>query len=344
MYGRINMRKSDQLGVTLIEILLILVIIASVMATMVAIVPQRSDEMRINKATAQIQQILNAGLSYYFVKGQWPQASSPDQVITTLQTAGFLPGKVAATSQIPINNPWGNPYNAWANTYGKVPGGTSTVEVPSQVPQSKFYVYTDVSTNANAQLIAGRLPGSFVTDDNGTKTLSACTNANCFYVVSSVDLPGQNLSNASSINFGSIYHSGACVPVPSCPTDKYGKQLTPQIFVIPVGVSGSNDVASTSSINVYPISSFTALAYGPNTSPQIPSCSPPHTPTHCLLDNGTPLLTGTYWRVCLYVTTKKGAVSPTDIPSGQAMGNILALTRCAPDNENIGSHSIIWQP
>lgn len=347
-YGRINMRKHEQLGVTLIEILLILVIIAAVMATLVSTVPQRTDEMRINKVTVQMQQILSAGLSFYLLAADWPRADFPDQTITGLQAAGLLPGLITKPSRkiIPIKNAWGNLYYASA-------GGSNIYDNPS-VPQSKFYVYSDVATNANAQLIAGRLPGSFVTEKtrvdltgSGPFPPTPCQptgQSQCTYVVASVDVPGQNLSNATSISFGSIYHSGACVPQPSCPMDKYGKQLTPQIFVIPVGVFGANDgfFSSTSDMNAYPISSYTAKAYGPTDLTPSPhkmtSCDSP--PSYCYYSSNTDIIfAGTYWRVCLYVTTKKGIVTPSI-----NRGNILAITRCAASNENTGAAANIWQP
>lgn len=337
-----------QKGVTLIEMLLIIALFASVFAMLIIVAPQQTDETRRTKTTLQMQQILNAGLAYYIVNGKWPS------VLADLQNNGFLP-----PTAVSLQNSWGGKYGITAQA------------------QNKLYAYTSVVNNANAQLIAGKLPGSFVADQAGatatpTPNQGGCPGGTgCTYVVASVEIPGQNLSNATSATFSSVYHSGACIPAPLCPVDKNGKQLVQEILVIPVSVSGvysdpsgscSNpyDYSKCNQINVLPISSYTARAIGDaNGNPVkypsslIQSCdnsgpapcyatapSNPADPTSV-----TEVPPGQYWRACLYVTTEQGTITPvtTTWVQGQAMGTVLAVTRCSVPSENLGASFTVWQ-
>lgn len=335
------MNLKNQKGVTLLEILLVLAIAATIMVMFIGYVQQRTDETRRARAAIQMQQILNAGLSYYVAKGNWPDD------IDTLKTEGYLPSNQ-------MGNPWGGDYKI-----------TSTKPL--------LYVSTDVKTIPNAQIVVGRVPLGFIADDHGMSQ-GVCTTsplpAPCTYVVGAVNIPGQNLNNATAVNFSGIYHTGACVPVPECPVDKNGDTMEPEIMVSPVSVSGVNadpgatslncqdpdNYATCKDIKVTPVSSFTAKAYGPDLykpyTPSLRVCddsvSPP-TPGECMKDLSGSVVSrlpeGKYWRVCLYVTTADGKVSPNfnkGYAWGQAMGSVLAITRCKPKNEEKGSSFKIW--
>lgn len=342
------------MGFTLIEMLLVMVIVSMIVVMGSNYLQQKTLQMRIDRATNQIQQVLNAALAYYVVNGFWPAD------LKTLQMGGaYLP------QNIKLLSPWNTAY----------------VVVPSPAsPSSLVYVYFQVtyatsseSAAAVANMIAGRLPLSYVTatapsagspppDDGKCKIGSS--NTSC-YAVAAVNVPGQNLNNATAVNYAGVYHSGSCVPVPTCPVDQNGLPMTPQIMVVPASVSGVNDPPDPSGIpceaknlsgckiKVYPISSFTASATGPmvaTSSSGPPSCFDPNVNTFCLAESNGNKITSSgsekYWRVCLSAITEKGPVNtstqPNTIPWGQLEGTVMVITRCAPQNEDTGSSFNVW--
>lgn len=332
------MRKQNRHGgFTLIEMLLVLVIAGMILYLMIGYVQQRSLSSRIDRASIQMQQILNAGLAYYVVNGSWPP---------TLNCLKGLGGSncTGTVAYLPttIKSPWGQDYEVSAPMVSGRP--------------VLFYVYTPITSagittgtaSATAQTIAGKLPLSYTSSSmslfgSPPSPSTACTasTTNCF-VVSSVNIPGQNLNNAPAVNYAGLYKHGGCVPVPSCPVDSRGNTMTPQIMVVPVSVSGINDPNSN---NVYPISSFTAYAVGPDTDANLSACQYGGTKVSC--DPQNAVSNARYWRVCLQVMTDKGLVSQTNLggynsnsyPYYPWGGNVtlMAITRCAITNEPSGS-------
>ena len=67
---KFSLRKIS--GVTLIEILLVLVIIASIIVVAGRYFQQKAETMRIDRTALQMQYILSAGLAYYVANGTWP--------------------------------------------------------------------------------------------------------------------------------------------------------------------------------------------------------------------------------------------------------------------------------
>jgi prepilin-type N-terminal cleavage/methylation domain-containing protein len=296
-------------GFTLIEILLVLVIVSVIILASINYMRQRALQMRMDRASTQIQQILNAGLAFYVANGKWPT-----NLATDLQGT-YLPN-------VTFNNPWGKPY-----------------QIAAPTPQL-FYVYTQITTvssggaSAAANIIAGMLPLGYTSTSGGTPpaTGSSCgAGVNSCYVVSSVNIPGQNLNNARAVNFAGLYHHGGCVPVPTCPVDSSGNTMIPQVMVVPASVSGVNDADSTPS-NVYPISSFTAYATG-GTSSSPPACQSSSSAPAC---GGTDPAGTRYWRACLQVITEKGQVTSATPAWGQLV-TLMAVTRCSVNNEAAGS-------
>lgn len=314
-------------GFTLFEMLLVLVIVSSLLIVGLNYTTQKSDDMRRDKTVLQIEQILNAGMSYYVNNSQWPGQTTNATCGVTGTGAAWNTLSSATTSLVPNYIP---PLSNFNNPF---PTTTASAYQFNCIAQGSFYVATQMNTAANAALVAGRLPMGYRTTALSALTTSppaACTTgANCNFVVTSVNIPGQNLNNARSINFAGIYHNGACVPKPSCPSG-----MTPQIFTSVSGASGTNDP----SLNVYPISSFSAYA-ADSTS----TCASGAT-VAC------PAVTGvTYWRVCLDVWTEKGSIyannGGTGANSPGANQTILALTRCAPTNESPAGTPIgVWAP
>lgn len=321
-------------GFTLIEMLLVLVIISIIILAGVGYFQQRAQQMRIDRTSLQMQQILNAGMSYYIVNSKWPAKLSD-------LYGKYLPKTI-------VNSPWQTPYHI-----------TGT--------ESLFYVYTVVTENTlglapiEANEIAGTLPLSYTSGGGGNppdiNTQCATNDTKC-NVVGAVNVPGQNLNNANAVTFSGLYHHGGCVPVPTCPVDNTNTPMVPQIFVVPVSVSGINDATSKSGggkPNVYPISSFTAYATPSgtpaNTTP--PQCTANVTTTYnsggsgddCTqgLAGSSPTAASAYWRVCLQVVTERGSTSPgvgssMDDAWGQYV-TLLAFTRCSSPTESNKSGS-----
>jgi prepilin-type N-terminal cleavage/methylation domain-containing protein len=299
-----NLRFSSK-GFSLLEMLLVLAITATVIVSILGYTTKKSDEMRRDRTVMQMEQFLNAGLSYYVSFGSWPS-------LANLQ-GNFLPSGT-------IKNPWGQGFSVGANT-----GGTN--------PGSQFSVCTTIigkQAFSAATVIAGRLPiasvvGGAVSCPTTSTTSCTATSTACT-VVSSVNIPGQNLNNARSINFAGLYHNGACVPAPICPNN-----MVPTVMAVPVSVSGMNDDASI----VYSISSFTAYVTGvdasgsPGASP-LP-CSSSSGSTSCYQEGTTLLPAGNYWRICLRIISEKGTLTYSSLNLNA--GVILALTRCMPANE-----------
>jgi type II secretory pathway pseudopilin PulG len=320
------------IGFTLLEMLLVLVIMSSIILMFLNFTTQKATETQRDLTVMQVDQVLNAGMSYYIGNGAWP---------ITCGTSGDT--ALSSTSPLSTLQPHYIPSALNNNPYGH--GYVLTCSLPNA--GGVFYVFTQVDTAINALIIAGRLPLSYITtlSDATSATpptqASGCSTvppaATCTVVVSSVNVPGQNINNARSTNFAGVYHNGGCVPVPNCPSN-----MTPEIFVSVAQIMGTNDATSTgSSPNVYPITNFTAYATGGTGSGTTPlDCS----------GSGNPACSGTvsntdYWRACVSVGTEDGAVtSGSGTTSWGQWQTLVAFTRCAPTNEPAGSPTSAWTP
>lgn len=334
-------------GFTLVEMLLVLVIVSSMLYLLAGYIQQKTQQMRIDRTSTQMQQILNAGLSYYVGNGQWPVAPDTQVDITAtpatnlLQTKGYLPGVIT------ISSPWG--------------GSSYTMYTDAQ--NKLFYVWTSITVQsatsggatAAANIISGTLPLSYATTALPPAAPVSCTVADTTcYVVSAVNIPGQNLNNASGVNFAGLYKQGGCVPVPDCPINpNTGVAQPAQIVVVPVSVSGLNDANST---NIYPISSFTGYATPSAANPA--KCMGSSTRPSCTTAGtfqGPAPSSKLYWRACLQVVTEKGNVQTTNTNfNNPGSGNagpgtdyganvtLMAITRCPLPNESAGSKFTIY--
>ncbi len=340
-------------GFTLIEMLLVLVIISGIVYMGAGYLQQRALSLRIDRTSGQMQQILNAGLSYYISNNKWPVSagSKPSALDGTnvLQTGGYLPSSMPS--------PWGG-----ANYY-------------IYSTASNFYVSVAMpTTNATsiniAKTIMGTLPLSFTDQSaSATSVTTPCAVGKNCYVITTVNIPGESLNGAQAINFAGLYHSGACVPAPQCPTN-----YTAQAFVVPVAVNGFYSAPTVTGGNCtptdksgcqmtyYPLNGYTA--YTTQTSAVSASTGPygcgtgNSTPSPCYEDGSTgtpgtqfpnspPYNSTNYWRVCIAVTTSSGDVAPSgtyENPWGQLTGTVLVMTRCQPPSENVGSNFYVWEP
>ncbi len=324
MRAKYNLFKNNLLkisrGFSLLEMLFVLVIVTSILLMAISYVQRRTLEIRIDRTAIQVQQILNAGLAYYVANNKWPTS------IYCLQ--GTLSTDACKIAYLPqsFRSPLGS------SDYALSISPANTLRVTTEIS------YAPVATIAT--VLAGRLPLSFATNNLSSTSMPVCSNsdASC-YVVAEVNIPGQNLNNATAINFSGIYTHGSCVPVPQCPVDKSGTTvMVPQIMVAPASISGFGTTSTNAfttgspSPNIYPISSFTAYAKPPA---PIPDACADNYKTDCPTD-------GTYWRVCAQITTEKG-VAKLDLAggtSGKSLANavsLIAFTRCAIPNESSGT-------
>src|SRR5579883_142971 len=346
--------RQNKTGFTLVEMMLVLVIVSILIVMGINYTQQQVLTSKIDKTVADMQQILNGALAYYVANGTWPcataTASSPNSCPINYPTT-FMPTGTLTT------NPWGTALTSPVASGYIISDSVSTFYVMVQLP-------TNMSNlSAVAQIIAGKLPVSYLASDFGPMPptqISGCTTGKPCYVVSSVNIPAQNLNNAGNVTYAGLYHSGACVPQPSCPVDQQGNTMTPQIMVVPDSVSGVYDAPTGSNCsstnlsgctaNVYPISSFTAYATQPSTTTGAVgpvSCDGKQPVESCSSDStgnviNDPVFTNLYWRVCLGVVTEKGTITPANNQQGQLQGTIMAITRCAPKNEKTGSGFTVW--
>ncbi len=330
-------------GFSLIEMLLVMVIVSGALFMAASYFRQRSLQMRIDRTSLQMQQILNAGLAYYVANNKWPVANNTSVDITATPTTNNLQANGYLPKGVTIANPFsGGHYSMYTDSTGKL-----------------FTVYTSITGGsagfpaAAGNSIAGTLPLAATTATAGTPppigTTAICsTTTTTCYIVTSINIPGQNLNAAGAVNFAGVYRHGGCVPVPTCPTDPAtGTALTAEIQVVPVSVSGLNDSGSNA---VYPISSFTAYAKGPATQPtQPPNCINETTAPPCNTNiQGNAPASNAYWRVCLQVITEKGDVQGTNNSTSNpatdygANVTLMAITRCSISNEPAGSKFTIY--
>lgn len=325
-------------GVTLLEVLLALAIVSSAFGLYVQYTLRRSENVRINITLSEIQGIQNAALAYYIENNKWPGTQC---TLTTLNTAtmsssGTFIGPYLSKIGLSVTKakftPWGTDAGQtgyykyyFCSTTSSIPGGATNTEVEGLVPKNAFIVVTEIGSSTERQAIgkqlAGRLPSAAFVSPN---------------LFSWVLIPPQSLSKVQGVKFAGLYHHGACVPQPVCPTNQTsGIETVAQIFLIPTSVSGTND--NSPSTNVYPISSFTAYASG-SASATPTGCEGGGTFPTCSGGNST----GKYWRVCAQVITERGDIKTTRTDSdaanywGQDV-TMAAFTRCAPENEAAGS-------
>jgi prepilin-type N-terminal cleavage/methylation domain-containing protein len=319
--------KNHDRGFTLIETLLVLVIISIIIYSSIGYMQQRTLQMRMDRTSVQMQQILNAGLSFYVSNNRWPYGLAE------------LQGQYLPPNTVPFKNPWGQNYIVDGSKAEMLHVFTSTQSASS----------TQAATAGS--VIAGMLPLGYATSNapgaasspgapDGTAPAptaapGGCGTSTTCYIVAAVNIPGQNLNNARAINFAGLYKHGACVPEPQCPVTSSGANMTPQIFVAPVQVAGTFEGGlSTSNPAIYPISGFAAYATkGPDpTTP--PNCDPTNLTAPPLCDGGG--AGAKYWRVCMQVVTERGLIRPTADSWGDNQV-LMALTRCVSPDEQSGS-------
>lgn len=303
-----------KIGFTLLEMLLVLVIIGALVTAFLRFSQERYLNLRIEKTAAQMQQILNAALSYYVDNSAWPTT------LGDLRTNHYLPN---AGNPLPFSTtPW------FSGPYTLAISNDRVFYVVAAIPANM----QNPNANSVALSIAGLLPLSYTATTAGTLTTApaagACTAATCF-VAAGVNIPGDNLNNMGGIKFAGVFHHGDCVPTPQCPAN-----TTPEIYPVVASATGLYDTAN----DVYPITSLSAY-YVPDQAVNPVNCDTGGGTLqndNCQArQNGNP--NQLFWRVCLSVLTQRGASTFTDLATTRANGAIMAFTRCKPKTENSGS-------
>ncbi len=318
-----RIRKIGQHGFTLVEMLLVLSIMGAMLIGSIKYSKQKTMAISVDRTSMQMQQILNAGLSYYVNNAKWPAD------LATLQPT-YIPSTIIS--------PFGTTYTVDGTT------NPSIFTVQTTLPAALS------GASQIAQIIAGKLPYGQTSTATGPALPPPAPPPTASAVVkASVNIPGQNLNNLGNVSFAGLYRNGACVPAPACPTSASGAATTPQILVVPASVSGMSDAGST---NSYPITSFTAYATtltdfdatGGAVGP--PACNNSKTnpsATDCYTDvwgSTNKIEKGKYWRVCLATITSKGDVV-WDATTGE-YATVMAVTRCGLNTENTGSSFQVW--
>jgi prepilin-type N-terminal cleavage/methylation domain-containing protein len=353
-------------GFSLFEILLVMVIVGALIVMGTNFIQQRTTQARIDRTVMDMQQILNAAMSYYVANGSWPA-----QADSTAMGGTAIDGTLSSTSTL---YQFRDTYLPKAATVGMPSPWPSSTKSPyyvmvSDVNSNLFYVYVQVRTGSHAtslayaQAIAGRLPQGYVSDrvtsqGDPPNPSVPCGSANKSCIaVSAVNIPGQNLNNATAVNFVGLYHHGGCIPKPKCPVDANGNTMIPQVFVVPVSIRGVNNNTTGPENVSYPISSFSAYAQdAPASTPKAPLlCQgqsavrgglPGNTCSESAATyNGAPA--DGYWRACVQVITEKGDVTTTRSDTDPefywgAAQTVAAYTRCAISGESAGSNFQVY--
>lgn len=133
--------RLTQLGNTLIEILLVITIIATITVLSVRGIQQQTLQTKIAVTTEQVQSMAVAARAYYeSLQSQWPEKLD--------DLKSFFPPNLLQT---PLANPWGYP-----------------IALPDDPMVRPYYIKTTVPDLAIAQRLHGRLPISTYHADAGT--------------------------------------------------------------------------------------------------------------------------------------------------------------------------------
>ena len=134
--------NKNQIGFTLIEVMVVVVILAILAAIIVPKIMHRPDQARVVAAKQDISAIENALDLYQLDNGFYPsneqglkalvEKSTADPIPSNWQSGGYL-------KQVPID-PWGHPYH-YAN-----PGKHNDIDIFSDGPTNKPDVNTTIGS------------------------------------------------------------------------------------------------------------------------------------------------------------------------------------------------------
>lgn len=155
------MYKTNIKGFTLIEILFVIAILSVLASLGLSVLQQRAQQLKVERTALQMQQILQAGMSYKSDKSAWP---------TSITQTDFVP-------YLPVNsssNPWGYAYSCGkaANrevfqVKVQVPGSASNTKIADQIVALLPNAEKDVTTDPTKVYVLTEVSGtgSGTTDD-----------------------------------------------------------------------------------------------------------------------------------------------------------------------------------
>ena len=253
---------TKRLGFTLIELLFVIAIIGVLASIGMTLSKQQAQKTKIEKTALQIQQILQAGQSYYADNKCLPDDNSVAAPVNPILSgctnitnppafSNYLPIGSTNASGFPIG-PWGNVYK-WGTTADK----------------SKFRVCTEATgpvgllTSAIANRIAGLLPNA-LTLSSGAADCSArvatetCSGTNCI-VASEVNKLGAGASGANPMQLGGYVLKIGQIPDPTDPRESIVLPDNGQDLNYPVTGLGTCASGYTLVMSAYP--KFYHVAY-----------------------------------------------------------------------------------
>ncbi|MFN7098283.1 MAG: type II secretion system protein, partial [Gammaproteobacteria bacterium] len=228
-------------GLTLIETMLVVVVIAIATLASIKIIKNRTAANAIDQVVAQMQNVAQATVAYYMVNGEWPTTANqaagyPSPLLTALTTTNTTPGKMnknyitpeAFCTPFPADNT-----SSFCQNFAEIQG-----QAPTNTAQQAYYNLTLTTNDATTALaIAGKLANAQVTGT--TITMSVLPPTNYFYTGSGFNNPNQgwivsaglisfyqsatnndgcNSSNCTSTSAAPLnLMNGTSVTLPNCP-------------------------------------------------------------------------------------------------------------------------------
>lgn len=189
-------------GFTLIEILLVIAIATILLLAIVKTMQERAHELLIQKASQQMQALLQASLDFYVKNNQWPGTVTFGQAGSDLQNAGFIPNVTGPGN--PLIGPWGGGFVLCPAARGNAgctnPPPSPAEDVVFRVSLNMPSGLTPVLAQAMASQISSLLPNGYVTNGaNCPETGGGAVSAVC--AVAQIDIPGEQLDKSSYVKY-----------------------------------------------------------------------------------------------------------------------------------------------
>lgn len=252
-YSTVELMQTQQ-GYTLLEVMLAIVIIASISVFSMSIFQQQSMNSQIDRVGLQVQQWLEAAKAYYVDNNAWPDGySSANTDCTTTgkdPTVSLLEGNCGPAPRKQYIQA-GLEQNAWGQAFRLLPPsqqanpGSVMFQVESPVP------LTLKNPIITAQRLASKLPNAIVVSDAGSVgTLAAMT------IPGSASVTGGNIVIQSITSFTCSRSGVICKTInkPVCTGN-----LQPNIYLSLQGFNSAKDDSSTSTIGPVTLTAIETL-------------------------------------------------------------------------------------
>lgn len=181
-----NNFKLKFLGFTLIEIIFVIAILGIIITLGISYTSKFSERAKEKTAALQIQQILQAGMSYYVDYGEWPDKGNTS--IKSVFYKNYLPISKNNQGVNPLDsNPWQSLNSGKVGYYWEY---TGTSESPDDKTKGLFKVSTEAPNEDTAKRVISLLPNAFYESPN---------------IVAEVGIPGQ----AMDVSHGYVISAGS---------------------------------------------------------------------------------------------------------------------------------------